>query len=327
MKDASRAAVAIQQGWVGDITLLSGKGLWPVLLVLAMGLFGAVAPAPAQSGDDLNVPGLTDGVPAGNAVPVTTATDPGGEAGGSVSRADTSLMGLIAAGGWAMWVLGLFSMALVGLSVYCGMDLRRLNFSPEELKRTLDAEMGNRNLEGAFAAARANPATLGRMIEAVGGQVEETGYSTEDNETLRDQMAEAGMKANRWRAKVINYFSVLAQAAPMMGLLGTVSGMIKAFGTLQRKGMGNPNELAGNISEALVTTAAGLIIALPAIFLYFFFRDRLEELILECEDFGLGFLTKLRRVAYAAAETEAVAPESEAGAVVPEPDFSEEGGE
>ena len=142
------------------------------------------------------------------------------------------------------------------------------------------------------------------MTAAVAEHVAETGYSTEDNELLRDMMAEAGQRHNRRRAKVINYFSVLAQAAPMMGLLGTVSGMIKAFGTLQQKGMGNPSELAGHISEALITTATGLVIALPSIFLYFYFRDRLEEFITRCEDFGVDMLKHLRRAAYAAAEDE-----------------------
>jgi len=82
----------------------------------------------------------------------------------------------------------------------------------------------------------------------------------------------------------VNYFSILAQASPMLGLLGTVSGMIKAFSTMGREGMGDPTLLAGHISEALVTTACGLIIALPALFCYFVFRNRLTQLISQCVD-------------------------------------------
>ena len=73
--------------------------------------------------------------------------------------------------------------------------------------------------------------------------------------------------------------------------------------------MGDPSELAEHISEALVTTATGLLIALPALFLFFFFRDRLEELILRCEEFGNEMLNLLRRAAYATAP----APADEAG--------------
>ncbi|MCB1078992.1 MAG: MotA/TolQ/ExbB proton channel family protein, partial [Verrucomicrobiae bacterium] len=193
--------------------------------------------AQATGSDDLSIPGLTDGIPVAVPAPAedTMATE-----------ADTSLLGLIAAGGWSMWVLGAFSLTLGGLTVYCAMDLRAVNFSPAELRDSLHAHVQSGNLESAFALARTDDTTLGRMVAKVGDQIEETGYSTEDNDMLRDLMAEAGVKTNRMRARVINYFSVLAQAAPMMGLLGTVSGMIKAFGTLQRKGMGNPSELAGN---------------------------------------------------------------------------------
>ena len=59
----------------------------------------------------------------------------------------------------------------------------------------------------------------------------------------------------------------------MLGLLGTVSGMIKAFQTIGSKGMGKPQELAGNIGEALVTTATGLIIAIPCMLAYYYFRN------------------------------------------------------
>lgn len=271
--------------------------VFPVCAAAVCLLFFAPGNVPAQSSQDLEIPGLTTPDPAAPP-PVEVAKD------GAVTQSDTSLLGLIASGGWSMWVLGAFSMALAGLAVFCIIDLRERNFCPPDLADALRREMGSANLAGIHSAIENNPTTLARMTSAVAEHVAETGYSTEDNELLRDMMAEAGQRHNRQRAKVINYFSVLAQAAPMMGLLGTVSGMIKAFGTLQTQGMGNPNELAGHISEALVTTAAGLVIALPAIFLYFYFRDRLEEFITRCEDFGVDMLKDLRRAAYAAAEGE-----------------------
>ena len=67
--------------------------------------------------------------------------------------------------------------------------------------------------------------------------------------------------------------SVIGATAPMIGLLGTVSGMIKAFQTIGTQGMGKPEVLAGNIGEALVTTATGLIIAIPAMLFYYSFRN------------------------------------------------------
>jgi biopolymer transport protein ExbB len=73
--------------------------------------------------------------------------------------------------------------------------------------------------------------------------------------------------------KPINYLSMLGSVSPMLGLLGTVSGMIKAFQNIAMGGMGKPEVLANNIGEALITTAAGLIIAIPAMTFYFIYKN------------------------------------------------------
>ncbi|MFT6235477.1 MAG: biopolymer transport protein ExbB, partial [Lentimonas sp.] len=72
----------------------------------------------------------------------------------------------------------------------------------------------------------------------------------------------------------VNYLQVIASVSPMVGLLGTVSGMVKAFRTISEQGMGRPELLANNISEALVTTASGLMVAIPALIAYFFFKNK-----------------------------------------------------
>lgn len=285
---------AAKQGLVSAPTLLSGF----LRLVAMVAIFGsAIGAAPIQSiaQDDLSVPGLTDDKEV--AKPQAQVSEDG-----TVTQKDTTLFGLIAKGGWAMVILGGFSFAVIGLAIFCGLDLRKQNFCSPDLCARLQDEWSAGNLEGVTAAVRGNPTTLARMTASVAEHIQEMGYSTDDNDALRGMMAEAGQKVNRSRAKIVNYFSVIAQASPMMGLLGTVSGMIKAFGALGKSGMAKPEVLAEHISEALVTTATGLIIALPAIFLYFFFRDRIEELILECEDFGVDMLNILRRSAFAAAE-------------------------
>ena len=73
--------------------------------------------------------------------------------------------------------------------------------------------------------------------------------------------------------KPIDYLSINGATAPMLGLLGRVSGTSKAFQTIGSKGMGKPEELAGNIGEALVTTATGLLIAIPSMLSYYYFRN------------------------------------------------------
>ena len=199
-----------------------------------------------------------------------------------------------------MWLLGFFSVALATLAVYCFIDFRSKNFYPPEDEKFLEENIASANLQLISERAKSGGTTLVVMGSAVADYVMENGYSGDDNEAHRNLVSAAGYKHNRKRARLVNYFTVIAQAAPMAGLLGTVFGMIKAFSNLGT-GVNNPNALAENISEALVTTATGLVIALPAIFLYFFLRDRLEELVSTSEDKATHCIGFLRQAAFEAA--------------------------
>jgi biopolymer transport protein ExbB len=95
-----------------------------------------------------------------------------------------------------------------------------------------------------------------------------------DVESMEKAMEEASVEETAAGLKPINYLSIIAQIAPMLGLLGTVSGMIKAFDKIGKGGMGKPEALAGNIGEAMITTATGLIIGIPAMFFYFFLKGK-----------------------------------------------------
>jgi len=90
---------------------------------------------------------------------------------------------------------------------------------------------------------------------------------------VKEAIEEASTEEVTTYMRTVDYLSIIGATAPMLGLLGTVSGMIKAFQTIGSKGMGKPQELAGNIGEALVTTATGLIIAIPAMLFYYYFRN------------------------------------------------------
>jgi len=86
---------------------------------------------------------------------------------------------------------------------------------------------------------------------------------------------------------------VAANLAPMLGLLGTVAGMIKAFNVISTSGTGNPSLVAGGISEALITTAAGLIVGIPTLAVYHFFRGRADRLIFEMEKISIKFVEEV----------------------------------
>jgi len=101
---------------------------------------------------------------------------------------------------------------------------------------------------------------------------------------MEEAIAETVGREESQAAFWINFLSLITAIAPMMGLLGTVSGMIGAFQKIAGGGMGKPELLAGNIGEALITTAAGLIVAIPAMFFYFLFRNSLNRILQRAEE-------------------------------------------
>ncbi len=189
---------------------------------------------------------------------------------------------MLIAGGWAMIPLGGLSLMWVALVVYLLLQLNQRKFAPNDLRFAIHENMSECRVRSAIEVAASSPSYLGRMLAASLPHVDATDPETLGRDDVEDSVAEFTVKENRGFMATITYFSIIAQAAPMIGLLGTVSGMIKAFATLGTSGGSDPSALAGNISEALITTAAGLIIALPALFAFFYFKNRLMKLVSDC---------------------------------------------
>ena len=243
--------------------------------------------------DDFSIPGLDE-----PGVTVTPAASSAAGTEGGASTEAKSLWDSILEGGWAMIPLALMLAAVIGVSVYLLMDTQAKQFHPPELSSRLQSAFEQGDFHSAMDESSRSATCLGQVVYGATEYIAERGYDVLDGEIIYDQMADASLEFNRPRAKMINYLSVLSQAAPMVGLLGTVSGMIKAFNTLGQKG-NDPKELASNIGEALMTTATGLVIAIPAIFLYFYFRDRLTDRLAEVDRQTSKMLNSLRRVVYA----------------------------
>ena len=87
--------------------------------------------------------------------------------------------------------------------------------------------------------------------------------------------------------RYLNTLGTIASITPLLGLLGTVIGMIKVFAAITAHGVGNPSVLAGGISEALITTATGLSVAIPSLIFYRYFRGKVDELVLKMEEESL----------------------------------------
>jgi biopolymer transport protein ExbB len=120
---------------------------------------------------------------------------------------------------------------------------------------------------------------------------------------FRDVMEESGRRESIYLASHLELLSVIAAVSPLLGLLGTVSGMINAFSAVAQAGMGNPGLLAGGIGQALLTTAAGLVVAIPVMVIHRLLVGRVETLTADLEDLGADLLEAL-----AAPDTPGAAP-------------------
>lgn len=183
----------------------------------------------------------------------------------------TTLWGLWQTGGWAMYPIGLLSVGGVGLIIFGFISssekkMVRLDLVPELQQRIQELDFNSVN-----SVCTGSPSTMTNILQAGVSRL------TEDHlevDAVEKAMEEAAVEENASGLKPINYLSIIASISPMLGLLGTVSGMIKAFNKMQFGGMGNPELLAGDIGEAMVTTAFGLVVGIPAMFFYFFLKNQ-----------------------------------------------------
>lgn len=223
----------------------------------------------------------------GGVVLLAAATTWAAEGAGETDRS-SSLLDLILLGGWAMWPLGVCSLTLAYLCIHNGLALRRSHFvSAGLVERILAAARDG--WDGAWGVIRQDASAAGRCLASGLGRP-----GCDSWEQRLAATAEAIEAEDARHAAWIQYLNVVATVAPMIGLLGTVSGMIGAFDTMAAGGMGRPELLAGDIGEAMITTAAGLIIAIPALVAYFVFRDRLNRCVREAAVAAGAVLDELR---------------------------------
>ena len=183
----------------------------------------------------------------------------------------TTLWQLILQGGWAMIPLGLMSMATIYFAVQNGLALREKVLLRPDLMPEFIQLMKDKKIVEAHGLCKENE-TLFTYVFSAG--LERCSTTREINfGKVKEAIEEASTEEVTSYMKPIDYLSIIGATAPMLGLLGTVSGMIKAFQTIGSKGMGKPELLAANIGEALVTTATGLIIAIPAMLFYYYYRN------------------------------------------------------
>lgn len=198
----------------------------------------------------------------------------------ATSESTLSLWGLIQQGGWAMYPLGACSLIMFFLIFYAGKETSRKKFFNASQTATATDAIANGDFDKAHGELSNSNTLLGRALAPA---ILKLKTSHDKAETLFVENLEAEENSvSQW----VTYLNVVASVAPMIGLLGTVSGMISAFQTIGRGGMGRPELLAGDIGEALITTATGLTIGIPAMIAYFILRNRLNSAMIATAQAG-----------------------------------------
>lgn len=182
-----------------------------------------------------------------------------------------SLLEMFQAGGLAMYPLALLSISGFGLIIYNFLAVKPGPILQPGITPAIDEALSNLDVEGAKTICEENAAPTTNIIRAGLARVDIEDYNPEQ---VKEAVEEASAEELAGPYVLINYLSVIGSLSPMVGLLGTVSGMVKAFNVIEAEGAGSAQALAGNISEALITTATGMIIGIPAMFFFFYFKNR-----------------------------------------------------
>ncbi len=195
---------------------------------------------------------------------------------------------LFQAGGWVMWPILGFSILALGIVIERLLALQVSAVLPPGLSEQVRGHvaqnrMGNLDLDALRAGS-----PLGRVLAA--GLVNRE----HDWTVIRESIEEAGRHVVHDLGRYLNTLATIAAISPLMGLYGTVLGMIQTFGAISTAGVGDANVLAGGISVALLTTAFGLSVAIPALILYRYLRGRVESLVVLMEQEAIALVDALR---------------------------------
>ena len=209
-------------------------------------------------------------------------------------------------GGAITWfVLIPMSVAMVAMSISQFLLIRRSRFAPPELRDELAEHIERQHYREALELTADDPSMLGHLVHA--GLAE----APNGHESMLHAIQEAMEERTAILFRKIEYLNVLGNVAPMVGLFGTVYGMIRAFHSLvETGGVPDPGKLALGISVALVTTFWGLLVAIPALSVYAVSRNRLDALAPECSMAAEDILRPIHHRSGPEAEPVGLTPEA-----------------
>lgn len=181
-------------------------------------------------------------------------------------------------GGPLMWPILFCSIIALAIAIERFISLRRANIDTREFMDTVRQVLRQNRIQEAVEICDETDAPVARILKA--GILKHNRGKAEIREAIED----AGHLEVPRLERYLSALATCANIAPLLGLLGTVAGMIRAFAQIEHKqGQVTPSDVAGGINNALITTAAGLSVAIPTLVVYNYFVSRVENMVLEIE--------------------------------------------
>ncbi len=184
---------------------------------------------------------------------------------------------ILIAGGWAMVPILICSAVALAIILERFWTLRRKAVVPPELGEQVLTWARTRKLDPQHIDALRQTSPLGELLAAA------LVVRNRPRDVIKERVEDTGRHVMHQLERFLNTLGTIALITPLLGLLGTVFGMISMFFAVMVSGVGDPLKMAGGIGEALVCTASGLCVAIPAYFFHRYFRGRVTELVIDME--------------------------------------------
>src|SRR5260221_1377393 len=184
---------------------------------------------------------------------------------------------IVQAGGRVMWPIILCSITAAAIILERLWSLQDKRVLPQELPQRVWQLIEANQINDKVIAALEQNSPLGKLLA--------TGLANRHRprEILMERLEDTGRHVVHELERFLNTLCTIAGVSPLLGLLGTVGGIIKAFNAINAGGTGDPRMLSGGIAQALITTAAGLCVAIPALIAYRYLRGRVDRIVIEME--------------------------------------------
>lgn len=194
------------------------------------------------------------------------------------------MLDLLKAGGWLMVPILLCSVGALAIVLERSWSLRRKRIMPDGLVMQIWQLQRRNALDDEQIEAIREGSALGRMLAA--GLVNRC----HSREVMKEAIQDTGRHVVSGMERYLSTLGTIAAVTPLLGLLGTVIGMIDVFSVIMDAGVGDPGILAGGISQALITTAAGLSVAIPTLMFHRYFLSRVDKLVVGMEEQALRLI-------------------------------------